>query len=239
MHHGLYVGLSAQRALLARLDTLADNVANASTPGFRATSVTLGTIDSPTAGVSFADRGSAYLTRRTGEIRATGNTYDVAIEGDAWLSVQTSSGPAITRDGRLSMAATGDLRTTSGHAVLDTGGAAIQLDPSGPAPVIARTGAITQGGRLVGALGLFRVASDAVLTRGPDTTVLSSRPPIASNDTAGVFVRQGFLEGSNVAPEKEVMRLIAIQRLFDAVSAVSNQTEATFVEGVRQLGGAS
>jgi flagellar basal-body rod protein FlgF len=239
LQHGLYVGLSAQRALLSRLDTLADNIANASTPGFRATLVTLGTLDSAKAGVSFADKGTTHVTKRTGEVRPTGNPYDVAIEGDAWLSVQTPTGQALTRDGRLTMSATGELRTAAGYAVLDSGGAAIQVDPIGGPPTIARTGAITQGNRLVGTLGLFRVEANAYLERGPDTTVMSSRPPIASNETAGILVRQGFLESSNVAPEKEITRLIAVQRLFDAVSSASSQTESAFLEGIRQLGGTS
>src|SRR5581483_1973825 len=74
----------------------------------------------------------------------TDNPLDVAVQGDAWLGIQTPGGTAYTRDGRLRMTPTGELQTLTGHAVLDTGGAPILLDPTGGPPRIGRDGTITQ-----------------------------------------------------------------------------------------------
>ncbi len=125
MQTGLYVTVAAQRAMQKRLDTIAHNVANASTAGFRAEEVKFETLYSVggTDPISFATAGATYLSRAAGETVATGNQLDVAVEGDGWLSVSTPAGPVYTRDGRMTMTTTGDLRSLTGYPVLDSGGA--------------------------------------------------------------------------------------------------------------------
>ena len=85
MQTNLYVGVSAQLTLHRRLDTIAHNVANASTPGFRAEEVRFETLLSQAGAdpVAFATAGPTYLSRRSGELLRTENLLDVAVEGDA------------------------------------------------------------------------------------------------------------------------------------------------------------
>ena len=64
-----------------------------------------------------------------GPLRETGNPFDFAIQGDAWFGIETPVGTVMTRDGRFTMTDTGELVTIEGYAVLDAGGAPIQLDP--------------------------------------------------------------------------------------------------------------
>ena len=74
-----------------RLDTLANNIANAGTTGFRGEHVSFATELSrvPAEPVSFVTRGATYLSRRDGELVPTGNPLDVAVRGDAWLAIET------------------------------------------------------------------------------------------------------------------------------------------------------
>ena len=133
LQSSLYVGLSGQITLQRRLDTVAQNVANSSTAGYRAENVKFGSLIS-NAGhvpVAYATTQSTTLSRRTGEIVSTGNPLDVAVSGDAWLSIETPAGPAYTRDGRMRMLPTGELQTLTGRPVLDDGGAALTVNPRG------------------------------------------------------------------------------------------------------------
>jgi flagellar basal-body rod protein FlgF len=236
-----HVGLSAQLALQKRLDTIAHNVANASTAGFRAEEVKFETLLSQTADtpVAFASAGNRHLSQRPAEITPTGNPFDVAVQGNAWLGMQTPAGTAYTRDGRLRMTPTGELQTVNGYPLLDAGGAPIQLDPNAGEPRIARDGAISQGGRAVGSIGLFRIDDKAALRRFDNSGVISDLPATPVVEFSQTGLQQGFVEGSNVNPVMEMSRLIAISRAFDAVATALKDSDASVQESVRTLGATS
>ncbi len=134
MQSGLYVGISSQIALERRLKTIADNIANMNTVGFRATEVKFDEVLSKirtdlNANVAFVSQGNDYLSTRTGALTQTGNPLDVAIKGDAWFSIDTPAGQVLTRDGRFTMRETGELVSNMGYPVLDAGGAANPAQP--------------------------------------------------------------------------------------------------------------
>ena len=91
MQYGLYVSLSAQVSLQRRLETIASNIANANTPGYRVDGMTFATelAKAGDANVSFVDEGDGYISRRAGPLITTGNPLDIAVQGDGWLSVRT------------------------------------------------------------------------------------------------------------------------------------------------------
>lgn len=235
----VYVGLSGQIALQRRLDTIAQNVANSATAGYRAEEVKFETLLSREAPrpVAFASRGETFLSRRLGEIVQTGNPLDVAMQGNAWLAVQTPAGVVNTRDGRLRMMPTGELQTLTGYSVLDEGGAAITLDPRGGPPEIGRNGTIRQGGRQTAKLGLFSVDPDAKLTRFDTSGVIPDRPaePVTDFDAAGLA--QGYIERSNVNPVMEITHLISVSRAFDALNTALGDTENNIRSAINTLGG--
>jgi flagellar basal-body rod protein FlgF len=239
MQQSFSVGLSTQLALLRRLDTIASNIANQSTAGYRAEEVTFASVVSSVGKepVAFASTGKTFTSRRQGEVSQTGNPLDVALSGDGWLAVRTPSGVAVTRDGRFRIAPSGELQTITGQTVLDVGGSPIQLNAQGGAPMFARSGAITQDGKSVGAVGVFLVAPDASLQRVGGATFIPSSAPIPSVDPNGPGLLQGHVERSNVEPLRELTQLIELQRKFDAISAMSAQLEGTYGEALRTLGG--
>ncbi|SCY05617.1 flagellar basal-body rod protein FlgF [Microvirga guangxiensis] len=241
MQSALYVSLSAQVAMEKRLSTIAHNVANMTTGGFRADEIKFEELLS-LAGkndVSFSSSGRNYISRQAGPLNKTDNPLDVAIQGDAWFAYNGPAGPVYTRDGRFSMNENGDLVTVDGHAILDAGGAPIALDPNAGPPAIGRDGTITQGDNQVGVLGLFHLNNDSRLSRYGNSGVVSSLPAEAVQDFTANGVQQGYSEGSNVNPVLEMTKMIALQRNFESAATTIQESESTLMEAIRTLGPSS
>lgn len=238
MQDGLYVALSSQIALERRLNTIADNVANASTVGFRATGVKFEDIVSGLGqkSMAFVSPGDTYLSTASGGMRETGNPFDFAIKGDAWFGIQTPAGVVMTRDGRFTMQDNGALVSVEGYPVVDAGGAPIQLDPRAGPPEVGADGMLRQDGQMVGALGLYTFDPGLNFTRYANSGIIPNGQPNPVVDRIDVGVAQGFVEESNVNPILEMTHLIAVQRAFENTSAAMRNTEQTFDEAVRTLG---
>ncbi|MBS7537954.1 flagellar basal-body rod protein FlgF [Ancylobacter lacus] len=238
MSSGLYVALSAQMAMERRLNTIASNVANMNTPGYRAEEIKFSALLSKAgkAEVAYSSANESYTSTRAGQVTYTGNPLDVAPQGDAWFAVQTPAGRAYTRDGRLQMSATGELKTVDNFPMLDAGGTMLMLDPAGGAPTIGADGAITQGGNIVGSIGLYQIPASAKLTRNGASTVIPDKPAQAVQDFSAVGVRQGYVEGSNVEPIQEMSRLIMVQRAFEMAASAVQLNEDSTSEAIRSLG---
>jgi flagellar basal-body rod protein FlgF len=238
MQDGLYVALSAQVALEKRLTTIADNVANMSTVGFRATEVKFEDVVTGVgrSSIAFTSPGDTYLSEKAGGFRETQSPFDFAIQGDAWFGIDTPAGTVMTRDGRFTMTDTGQLVTHEGYAVLDAGGAPIQLDPQNGSPAVGRDGIIRQNGQLVGSIGLFNFDPGPNFNRFGNSGIIPEGAPDPVVDRIDVGVAQGFLEEANVNPVLEMTRLIMVQRSFENASAMMRDTEATLDDAVKTLG---
>jgi flagellar basal-body rod protein FlgF len=238
MRDSLYVALSSQIALERRLDTIADNVANASTIGFRATGVKFEDVVSGTGSksVSFASSGKTYLSGAHGALSETGNPFDFAIQGDAWFAIDTPVGTVMTRDGRFSMNENGELMSIEGHPVLDAGGSPIQLDPRNGPPKAGADGSLRQNDQLVGSIGLYNFDPGENFVRYGNSGIVPARTPEPVTDRSDIGVAQGFLEESNVNPVLEITRLIMVQRAFENTAALMRQTDSSTDEAIKTLG---
>lgn len=241
MQDGLYVALSAQVALERRLNTIADNVANAGTVGFRATGIKFEDVVSGTGqkAVSFSSSGDTFMSTQVGALRETGDPFDFAIQGDAWFGIETPAGTVMTRDGRFSMLDTGELVTLQGHPVLDAGGAPIQLDPQNGTPSAGADGSLRQAGQTIGTIGLFNFDPGANFVRYGNSGIVPAGVPEPVVDRNDIGVAQGFLEDSNVNPVMEISRLIMVQRAFENVAAAIRSTDQTLGDAITTLGGKS
>ena len=223
MDHLIYTALSGMAASMTRERVIASNMANAQTIGFRAE--TLESVPVTLAGGGLEVRamnrsrvGGADMKR--GPLEQTGRALDVAMQGDALLTVQASDGEeAYTRRGDLSITPTGVLQNGDGLPVIGDSGpvtlppnARVTISPDGtvlasdpatpdapPAPV-ARLKLARPGGSPLekGLDGLFRVPGGGALPADPDARLMT-----------------GAVEQSNVDPTQVLIEMVEAQRLFD------------------------
>jgi flagellar basal-body rod protein FlgF len=237
MENMFLVGLSRQMTLERQLDVVANNVANINTTGFKADKslfqeyLTSGAHEDNFVGrdrnVSFVQDRATLKDMSQGPSELTKNPLDVAIDGDAFLVVQTPGGPRYTRDGSLQINSTGQLVTKSGNPVLGTSGP-IVFQPSDKNINIAADGNITvlEGiNRIDSVRGKLRMVSFAQAQQLlKDGSNLYQAPPGANpvpNTTAKV--NQGFIEKSNVNSVVEMSRMIEVTRAYTQISAMLQQ----------------
>jgi flagellar basal-body rod protein FlgF len=236
---GIYVSYSGQVALERRLETIANNIANAGTAGYRAEELKFDTVlsnltNNPTA---FSSAGKSYLSQKSGGFKQTGNPLDVAIRGQGWMAIQTTGGTAYTRDGRMTMKATGELVTLNGNAVLDSGGASIAVNPSAGEPNIDHEGNITQSGTSVGKIGLYTLDVSNGYLRSENTAIIPVLPATAIEIFTTDGFAQGYVEESNVNSVTEMTNLIMVTRSFDGLQTSIDESESSLKKAIQVLGG--
>lgn len=215
----VYLAMGGAKATLQRQDTLANNLANASTNGFRAELQAFRAVpvrgDGATTRV-YALESTVGYDAASGPVQSTGRALDVAVKGNAWLSVQGLDGTeAYTRNGALEVTAEGQLVTISGLPVLGDGGP-ITLPPNATVE-IAADGSITAKvgeGRPTLAGRLKLVTPEAPLQRGADGLFRAADGADLPAD-ANARVMSGALEGSNVSPVETMVAMIAAARQFE------------------------
>ncbi|MDQ2800350.1 MAG: flagellar hook-basal body protein, partial [Armatimonadota bacterium] len=223
---GVYTAASGMLASQAAQDTIAQNLANASTigykediPRFESFQAALASRLSADGGASVGTLGSgAGLKDETtnfadGSLQKSGNPLDVALTGDAALVLQTPQGLRLSRDGSLSMNVQGTLIQTDTNApVLGANNQPIQIPAKAKDIVISPSGEITVDKVSVGRLRMasLSTANGAVKTGDNEFSVTSLRPASAT-----ATVRQGYLEMSNVNIVKEMVNMITAQRAYE------------------------
>jgi flagellar basal-body rod protein FlgF len=215
----IYLAMSGAKATLQRQDSLANNLANASTTGFRAEMQAFRAV--PVRGDGATTR--AYALESTighddsaGPISSTGRPLDVAVQGKSWLAVQALDGTeAYTRAGSLQVNAEGQLVTPGGLPVLGDGGpitvpanAFVEIAPNGQITTTVGTAKPQGAGRLK------LVTPEAPLTRATDGLFRSPDGADLPND-ANARVQSGALEGSNVSAVETMVAMIAAARQFE------------------------
>lgn len=218
MDRVVFLAMSGAKASLQRQDVLANNLANASTPGFRAEMQAFRAV--PVRGDGATTRAYALESTigyddRPGPETATGRSLDVAPQGKAWLAVQGLDGTeAYTRGGALQVSPEGQLVTPAGLPVLGDGGP-ITLPPNANVTIAPDGTITTQVGtgrpQLAGRLKL--VTPEAPLQRGTDGLFRGAEGDLTADPTARL--NSGALEGSNVSPVETMVAMISAARQFE------------------------
>lgn len=218
MDRSIYLSMAGAKATMQRQEVIANNLANASTNGFRADLTAFRAVPVLGSGAStrvYALESTPGYNAEAGPVQATGRNLDVAMKGNAWLAVQASDGTeAYTRAGSLDLNPEGLLVTQSGLQVLGDGGPITV--PAGAQVQIASDGTISaardgQKPVVVGRLKL--VTPEQPLERGTDGLFRSPQGELELDRNARL--QDGALEGSNVSPVETMVAMIAAARQFE------------------------
>ena len=222
MKNGLYAAFSGMRARQRTLEAQANNIANASTTGFKAERLLYSAIEAAKKGAGDGQnlvvgvQTSSGTDFSAGSIRETGRTLDVAIDGDAFLQIQTEQGARYTRAGNLSLNADGQLVTHNGDLVVGENGA-ITVPRNKGELSIGQDGSLKVGNQTFGKLKLVRFENPAsALTKEGNALFLATG---AEEPSANVNskVMQGALESSNINPISEMVAMINNNREFESL----------------------
>lgn len=220
MERGLYIAASGMLAEQVRQESLSNDLANVTTPGYKAdrTSQTAFGQILTAAGGSLsvgAQVGAKVTDLRPGAISDTGEPLDFAIEGDGWFAVRTPQGERYTRGGSFAADAQGQLVDQLGNPVL------------GPDRQPVRVGA--DGTVAAGAVGAFTVTG---ITKAGDGLYTGQAGGAATGR-----VRTGALETSGADSTRTMVDLMASTRAFEAGARTLQTIDATLELAARQVGG--
>ena len=187
--------VAQQRAM----DVMADNIANANTPGFKAQRMQFSDWLSPQKStapqgggtIAYTQDRATWREQQVGTLSHTGNPLDLALGRDGYFTVQTANGPRLTRDGRFGLQPNGTLADSSGHAVLDSIGKPIQFAPTDTQISIAGDGTVSTENGQLGKLGVVN-ASDPMKLVAEGSTLFRADVPTAPVTTPAIV--QGSIE---------------------------------------------
>jgi flagellar basal-body rod protein FlgF len=213
-------GASAQ---MTALDATANNLANATTPGYKADQAVF---QEHLAQAMFAGKAQPEMRYasvaavapdlRSGPLSVTQRPLDVAIDGDGYFKVQTPRGERYTRAGSFQLGPGGTLVTPLGYAVLDSGGSPIRLPLDGGPADIGQDGAIRVDGEEVGQLSVVNFDEPRALVKDGDT-MFRATPQSGEAQPAQVPLQSGALELPNVSIVKGMTDLVSATRAFEAL----------------------
>lgn len=252
MADGIYTALSGSLAQQHQLDTIANNVANASTAGFRGDRAVFGELvagaqkgqrvdprqPAPQQTDQFVKVEMNQLDMQAGVMRQTGNPLDLGLQGDGFFVVRTPQGDRLTRSGNFMIQESGELSTHDGNLVIGEGNLPITFPRNTKSIEIRPDGTVRADDAVVGKLSLKNVKDpNALLREGTTTYSVKEGTPIVEADRLDIV--QGHLESSNVNPVNGLNELITVNRTFDALQRVIQSFQEIDQRTARDLGSRS
>jgi flagellar basal-body rod protein FlgF len=220
MENATTVALSRLVAQERAMEVIAGNIANASSPGYKAEPMLFGDwlsrqrgTDTPEGGavIFYAQDRATWRDPREGPLNHTGNPFDLAITGGGFFTVATPAGPRLTRNGRFGLLPDGTVADSDGNALLDTSNRPVQLGTADTVISIAGDGTISSENGQLGTIALVQV-DDPLQLQAEGSQRFRATSAMRPVDKPHVV--QGAVEDSNVQPILETTRMMTALREF-------------------------
>jgi flagellar basal-body rod protein FlgF len=231
-----YVALSGQFARDQEMAVMANNIANMSSPGFKAERMMFSEYLAQTpAGnaISYVTQAGNNHDMSQGPLSQTGNPLDVALNGDGWLAITTSNGTSYTRDGHLQLDAQGELITSNGNLLQGDGGAPIVVPPNSGTITIAPDGTVSTQQGTIGHIPVVAFANPQAMTAEANGLYDTTEAPQPVTNTQ---IMQGALEGSNIQPVLAITRLMNAAREMTSAKNFSDAENTRLKTAIERLG---
>jgi flagellar basal-body rod protein FlgF len=240
MVNGLYTASEGMKLLLNKTEVTSHNLANANTTGFKKSlmlSQSEVLVRRNDEYKLHQDENSSpelnHVIWEKGPLIQTGDPFDVGIEGDGFLAVETPQGTRYTRAGSLTRNASGELVTLGGSPVLDKDGARIVIQ--GKDLQIGSDGFLSVDNKPLAQLMVVDFADKAGMRR-IGGNLWEANAPSEAAPGKDFRIRQGYLEGSNVNTVDSMVELIRYQRNYDANQKVVHSIDETLQKAVNEIG---
>lgn len=218
-----------------RQDQIANDLANASTPGYKADRTAQSGFGAlllentangqPIGTLGLGTQVSRIVTDMTpAPLKETDEPLDLALDGQGFFAVQTATGRRYTRDGQFVVDANGRLATSTGYQVLDDAGRTIQLGGA-DGVTVASDGTVSRNGRQVAKLAIASLTNPV---KQGDTLFAGT----AGARPAATAVRQGYLEGSGIDPTTAMVEMITSLRTFQSDQKAITTIDETLQKGI-------
>lgn len=247
MIRGLYSSALGMLALTNKQDVITNNLANASTTGYRRDYISITSF--PEALVYAQDRHSASKYAQTavgwlstgvgigrtgyinsnGAVKQTGATFDLALSGDGFFAIQTPQGERYTRNGNFAKDSMGRLVTQDGHMVLGEKG---PITITGDTVIIDPSGRIQVDGKFIDTLKVRSFAGGELEKAGSNAFIAGTEGKLSQDS----LIRQGFLEGSNVDATREIVDMMMTVRAFEANQRILKTQDEILGRAVNDVG---
>lgn len=231
-----YLSVNRQAGLASELDTIANNIANLDTTGFRREGVAFTEFivaADRSESVSMADLGARFASELPGSHTVTGGRFDFAIQGDGYFVLETPDGPILTRAGAFQISQEGFLTTPNGDPVLDAGQGRIVIPAEAKDVLVANDGTMSVNGEPIGQLAIVDAPRE-LISRYGDTAFKVEDD--AFEPLANASLRQGALEQSNVDPVLEFARMIEVNRAYEMAQTLIDDEDERIQNIIRTLG---
>ena len=231
-----YVALSQQMVMRKQMGVIANNIANSETPGYKADRLMfVEHLAKPKGGdqISYTRMAGVKTAFHPGGFTRTGNSLDVAIQGDGFFVVDTPAGPRYTRNGHFQLDENSQLVTGHGYPVLGEGDQPIVFSEDAGVVKIAKDGTVSGDNDDFGSIQLVRFATtDGMKKAGGGLFTTETSPDPAT----GSFVIQGSLEDSNVEPILEITRMIKLLSAYKAAQKAIDSEHERQRRAIERLG---
>jgi len=218
MSGGVYTVVSGAVAQEIRLASIANNLANSQTAGYKASKPVFEAVlssavtdtENPNTYVAVYD---AHIDFSNGSLIQSGSKLDVAIEGDGFFVIDTPTGPMYTRNGQFTLDSEKRLVTMAGDPVRGDGGP-ITLD--GKEVIIENDGSVFVDGQAAGKISVTSFENKSYLKPAGKGYFTNSSSTNGETEASGFSIKQGAYEASNVEVVKEMVDMIAAVRAYES-----------------------
>lgn len=246
MENSIYTGLSLQQALQVKMDLIANNMANLTTPGYKSQNMVFTEFvaktdngERPKDNLSMVLDYGHYQNSQAGPMQSTGNPLDVALQGPGWFGVQTPEGTMYSRAGNFQINTNGELVTGSGQLVAAEGGGSIIIPPDAKEIKISKDGTVATDQGPVGRIGVFEFINDQSLQATGNGLYKAGSQQDPGTPAQNTDILQGMLEGSNVQPVLEMTRMLDTLRSYQNTQRMlqnEHDRERTMIQRMTRAG---
>jgi len=221
MDYGLYAAFLGMRSRQRTLEVQANNIANASTDGFKAERLIYSMVEAERKGDANSQNlvsgvtTSGAIDFSQGPTRQTGRALDISINGDAFLQIQTSAGARYTRAGNLTLDAAGQLVTPNGDLVVGQNGPITV--PRDTELSIGTDGSLITDGQAFEKLKLVRFENPVSALEKEGSSLFVATGSEEPQDATNSKIMQGSLESSNINSVSEMVAMISNNREFESL----------------------